>query len=233
MLFEDNARIRNERYTASSVKKAVAYYRVSTKRQGKSGLGLEAQRISVRQFASLRQIKLLYEFVEVEKGKIIERPILKKALDECIQQNATLLIAKVDRLARRVLFISTLMESNVSFIAVDKPYADEYELHMEAANAQRESKLISKRTREALQAAKLRGIKLGTGIRKVHRQQRMAYRKYSIKMKPNIKRLKQKGFTTVRSIVVKLNEKNIKTFRGGTTKWHVSTVHRLLKQLGY
>lgn len=214
-----------------AINKAIAYYRVSSKRQGKSGLGLAAQRHAVREFASRSKMKVYAEYKEVESGKVVNRPLLLKALDECKKQNATLLIAKVDRLARNLVFIATLMESNVRFIAIDKPYADEYELHMEAANAQRESRICSMRTKAALQAAKRRGIKLGTSIVRLHKKQRWAYKRFARKMKPLVKRLRRNGFETIRELTIILNEKKVKTFRGGNTRWHLSTVHRLLGQI--
>jgi DNA invertase Pin-like site-specific DNA recombinase len=213
------------------MKKAVAYYRVSSKRQGKSGLGLDAQRKAVRDFAAMAKMTIVAEFMEVESGKKNDRPVLSLVLAACGKHDATLLIAKLDRLARRLIFIATLMESSVRFISVDKPHADEYELHIDAANAQRESKLISQRTKEALQAAKRRGIKLGTSVKGLLRARRRKYKLFAKKLKPTIKRFQKMGFTSVRALVKILNDKKIKTVTGGSTKWHVSTVHKLLKQL--
>lgn len=211
------------------MKKAVAYCRVSSKRQGKSGLGLEAQDKAIWDFAQQNKMDIVAEFKEVESGSNNDRPIMAQVLEACKKHDATLLIARVDRLARRLLFIATLMESDIRFISVDRPYADEYELHMEAANAQRESRIISKRTREALQAAKRRGVKLGTAIKWLLRKRRREYKAFAMKLKPKIRLLQKRGYRSVRELVSVLNEKGVKTFTGGETRWHISTVHRLLK----
>lgn len=213
------------------MQKAVAYYRVSSKRQGKSGLGLDAQRKAVRDFAAYRKIKIIAEFTEVESGKKDNIPGLSNVLDACKEHNATLLIAKLDRLARRLIFIATLMESSIRFISVDKPHADEYELHIDAANAQRESKIISQRTRDALQAAKRRGIKLGTAVKWLLKKKRLEYKAFAKQLRPKIKGFQKMGFTSVRALAKVLNDKKIKTFTGGNSRWHISTVHRLLKEL--
>jgi len=136
-----------------------AYYRVSTPRQGISGLGLEAQRA-----AALRHIgtgEMTAEYTEVESGKRNEnRPKLKAALEHCRRCRAILLIASLDRLARNV-FISGLMESGVPFVAADMPPATPFEIHIRAAMAEEEARKISQRTKCALAAAKARGVKLG------------------------------------------------------------------------
>lgn len=213
------------------MKKAVAYCRVSSKRQGKSGLGLEAQRKAIQEFARQNNMHIIAEFKEVESGRKNDRPIMAQVLETCKRSKATLLIARVDRLARRLLFIVTLMESDIPFISVDRPHADEYELHMEAANAQRESKIISKRTTDSLRIAKLRGVKLGTAVFELIRKKRQQYKAFAKRMKPVIIRLQKKGITTTRQLVAALNDKHIKTFQGHECHWHNSTVHRLLKAI--
>lgn len=141
---------------------AVAYYRVSTQKQGVSGLGLEAQRASVQAYAEAQGLSVAQEFTEVESGRKKNRPQLQAALEQCRRTGARLLIAKLDRLARNVAFISTLMESGVDFTAVDMPEADRLTLHVMAAVAEREAELISSRTKAALAARKARGLTLGT-----------------------------------------------------------------------
>lgn len=138
----------------------VAYYRVSTQRQGQSGLGLEAQRAAVREFVGMNP--LFSEFTEVESGTKSDRPELGKALAMAKAKKAVLVIAKLDRLARNVHFISGLLESGVQFIAVDMPEADRTFLQMAAVFAEWEARKISERTKAALQAAKDRGITLGS-----------------------------------------------------------------------
>ena len=131
----------------------VAYYRVSTDRQGVSGLGLEAQRRAVADFAAGRG-GILAEFTEVESGRKNDRPELRAALAACQRERAILVIAKLDRLARNVAFIAGLMESGVEFVAVDMPQANRLTIHILAAVAEHEREMISQRTRAALQAAK-------------------------------------------------------------------------------
>lgn len=139
----------------------VAYFRVSTVRQGQSGLGLEAQQAAVQNF--LRgDAALVATFVEIESGKKNARPQLAAAMARARQEDAVLLVAKLDRLARNVAFLAALMESRVRFQAVDLPAADEFTLHILAAVAQKEASAISARTREALAAKKARGFSLGT-----------------------------------------------------------------------
>src|SRR4051794_1999837 len=138
----------------------IAYYRVSTDRQGASGLGLEAQRATVLRHLATDQ--LAAEYTEVESGKKhTNRPQLLAALQECRKRRATLVIAKLDRLGRNVAFISALMESGAEFVCCDNPHANRLMLHMLAAFAEHEREQISQRTKAALAAAKARGVKLG------------------------------------------------------------------------
>jgi DNA invertase Pin-like site-specific DNA recombinase len=141
--------------------KFVSYLRVSTERQGRSGLGLEAQRAAVEQYLNGGQWQLVAEYVEVETGKRSDRPELARALAHCRRAGATLIIAKLDRLARNVAFVANLMESGADFVACDFPQANRLTIHILAAVAEHEAKMISERTRAALAAAKARGVKLG------------------------------------------------------------------------
>jgi DNA invertase Pin-like site-specific DNA recombinase len=139
----------------------VSYLRVSTARQGASGLGLEAQRAAVASYSSGRGLNHVAEFVEVESGTKADRPQLGAALTACRLHRATLIIAKLDRLARNVAFIANLMDGGVEFVACDMPHANRLTLHLLAAIAEHEREMISQRTRAALQAAKARGARLG------------------------------------------------------------------------
>lgn len=212
------------------MKKAVAYYRVSTARQGQSGLGLDAQKKAVTDFVRTNGYVMDKEFIEIESGKKDNRPILAKALIRCKTFKATLVIAKLDRLARNVRFISTLMESKVDFKAVDNPYAEDFILHIMAAFAQHERVQISKRTIAALRAAKSRGVKLGTyGSEVLSIENRQKAIVFSDKMKPIIELLQAKGIKTVRSIANELNRLEIPTYRN--SKWYPTTVHTLVKRI--
>lgn len=147
---------------ASDKKNLVAYLRVSTKKQGSSGLGLEAQRAAVAEFAEREGLKVVAEFVEVESGKRSDRPQLAAAAQHCRAARATLVVAKLDRLARNVAFLSALMESSLEFIALDNLHANKFTLHVLAAVAEQEARATSERTKVALAAAKRRGVKLGS-----------------------------------------------------------------------
>jgi DNA invertase Pin-like site-specific DNA recombinase len=210
----------------------VAYYRVSTAGQGRSGLGLEAQRAAVRQF--LGDAPLLAEFVEVESGKRSDRPQLVAALAAAKKAKATLVIAKLDRLARNVHLVSGLMESGVDFVAADNPHANRLTLHILAAVAEDEAKRISERTIAALAAAKARGVKLGNPKIAELAQRRKATEQAraganAAGLDDVVRGLRSEGFVTVRQIVEQLNSRGVPTPKGG--RWHIVTVHRLLKRL--
>ena len=143
--------------------KLIAYYRVSTKRQGQSGLGLQAQQTAVAVYATASQAEIVGQYTEVESGKQHEnRPQLQAALSHAHGLKAVLVVAKLDRLARNVAFTSALMESNAEFICCDQPRANRLTIHILAAVAEDEARRISERTKAALQAAKARGVKLGS-----------------------------------------------------------------------
>ena len=137
----------------------IVYYRVSTKKQGQSGLGLEAQRTIVENFIKGNQV--IAEFTEIETGKSANRPQLNKALECCKSNNATLVVAKLDRLARNLHFVTSLQAANVDFVCCDMPSANRLTIHIIAAIAENEAQLISQRTKAALAEKKKQGIKLG------------------------------------------------------------------------
>lgn len=214
------------------MKEAIAYYRVSTDRQGVSRLGLDAQRQAVQTFTSMNGYHLIAEFIEVETARRNNRPVLKEALDNCSQAHATLLIAKLDRLARNVAFVSRLMEASVDFKAVDNPHASKLIVHIMAAFAEHERDMISERTSAALQQAKGRGVELGKyGKYVLAVQNRQMADDFALAMLPVIAELKQKGITTIRAIAQELNRREMPTFRK-RDKWYPTTVHNIMKRLG-
>jgi DNA invertase Pin-like site-specific DNA recombinase len=145
--------------------KFVAYYRVSSKRQGRSGLGLEAQQAAAAGHVAREGGRIVREFTEVESGtgrKLKKRKELLAAIEFCRASKATLLVAKLDRLARDVLFTATLMRSGIPFVCCDNPHATALTIHLLAAVAEDEARRIAERTRDALAAAKRRGVKLGS-----------------------------------------------------------------------
>ena len=221
--------------------KFCAYYRVSTKRQGISGLGLDAQRDAVRRFVGAGE--LVAEFEEVESGKRNDRPALDAALRECRLSGATLLIAKLDRLARSVAFLSKLMEDRTDFVAVDMPQANRLMVHVMAAMAEHERDMISLRTKAALQAARERGTRLG-GRRGSFRieDQGDAGRLRSIAVRSNrslarasevgevLTSLKAGGVTSLKGLAGALNDRSIPAPRGGT--WCAGQVRRVIARAG-
>ena len=213
------------------MKSAIAYYRVSTGRQGESGLGIEAQIKAVRDYAKTCGYALADEIIEIESGKNDQRPALKKALRQCRRQQSTLLVARLDRMSRSVNFITNLIESGVDFQAIDVPSGEKFILHIMAAVAEYERDQISKRTSLALQAAKARGIKLGVYgsdvLSKRNREQSLCFAR---EMQPVIASLAEDGFTSVRAVAKELNKRRIPTYRNDGSKWHASTVHKIINQ---
>jgi len=143
------------------MKKYIAYYRVSTQKQGSSGLGLEAQRTAVRNFIG-SDSEILTEYTDIESGKRNDRPNLLQAIADCKEKNATLIIAKLDRLSRNASFIFTLRDTGVKFIAVDMPEANSVTIGIMAVLAQDERERISQRTKVALDELRKQGVKLGS-----------------------------------------------------------------------
>ncbi len=210
-------------------RKYVAYFRVSTTKQGRSGLGLEAQKQAITQF--LNGAVPIAEFVEVESGKNSDRPQLDAALAAARKAKATLVIAKLDRLARNVAFIANLMESRVPFVCCDRPNAKPFELHIYAAMAEEEARAISQRTKEALAMARAKGVRLGApdplkGSAKGVKIIKDKANRYAANVLPIIEKIRTSGVTTLAGIAEELNTRNVKTARGG--RWQATTVHRVL-----
>ncbi len=217
----------------------VSYLRVSTARQGASGLGLEAQRASVAAHLNGGDWTLLREIVEIESGKRNDRPALAEALRLCRQQKATLVIAKLDRLARNVHFISGLMESGVEFLAVDMPSANRFVVHILAAVAEQEAEAISKRTKAALAAARERGTVLGgrrvspERFQEIGSAARQTFSAQAAKGRaqvlPVIAEIQGQGISTLRAIAAELNLRTVDAPRGG--QWSAVQVQRVLARV--
>jgi DNA invertase Pin-like site-specific DNA recombinase len=219
------------------VQQAIAYYRVSTARQGRSGLGIEAQRDAVTRFAVAEGFELIGEFVEVETGKgsdaLDRRPQLAAALATGRQKKCPVIVAKLDRLSRDVAFISGLMAQRVPFIVAELGIdADPFMLHLYAALAEKERRLISERTKAALAARKAQGVRLGN--RRNAREAGALGRSvqsaeacsFAAKTMPIVEVIRSTGVTDLRRIAQALNDRGVRTARGA--RWHVSNVKNLL-----
>jgi DNA invertase Pin-like site-specific DNA recombinase len=216
--------------------KFVAYYRVSTDKQGKSGLGLEAQQETVKQHLAHCSGEIIEHFTEVESGKKNDRPELEKALRKCRLTGATLIIARLDRLSRNATFLMSLMDSKVKFVCADMPEANNFTVQILAVMAQYESKLISDRTKAALQAAKARGVKLGnpnlhlvrnSDTDKARNAHIASAAKRNEELLSVVRELEaEHGNLSLRQTAKLLNDANYNTARGN--KFHANSVKRLL-----
>jgi DNA invertase Pin-like site-specific DNA recombinase len=206
----------------------VAYYRVSTDRQGRSGLGLAAQQAAVRSY--LGTAKPIAEFTEIETGRRNDRPELDRALGLCRKRKARLVIAKLDRLSRNLAFIAALMDSGVEFVAVDNPHATRLTLHILAAVAEHEREMIADRTKAALQAAKARGIRLGrNGADRLAPAYRAKAIERARQLAPLLAELKAAGLSA-RQIAAQLTARGIPTPTGA--RWHAQTIIRMIYRAG-
>jgi len=223
--------------------KYIAYYRVSTQKQGASGLGLQAQQEAVAHYLNGGKWELVGQFIETETGKgadaLAKRPQLRAAMDACRKSGAKLLIAKLDRLARNVHFVTGLMEASkgngknaVKFVACDMPEANDLTIHIMAAFAEHEAKRISERTKDALRAAKARGTLLGTaGITnlKPNIEARQADADgFAEKLRGQVDGFKLRGLPQ-RKMVAELNCLGIRTAKGA--EWSLIQLQRLMKRL--
>jgi len=207
----------------------VGYIRVSTDRQAASGLGLEAQRTAIEQYAARQGREIIEIYVEAESGKLKDRPQLNAALAHCRRAKATLVIAKLDRLARNVAFVSALMETGTEFVAVDAPFANRLMIHVLSAVAEWEREQISERTKAALAAAKARGVKLGTYGAVLGARKREEANRYAEAVRPAFIAARNAGCISLREYVAHLSVAGTPTPNGG--KWHPSNVSLILRRL--
>ncbi len=221
--------------------KFISYLRVSTNKQGLSGLGLEAQRADIETYLNGGDWQLLREFVEVESGKNDNRPKLQAALSACQTTGSTLVIAKLDRLSRDAHFLLGLQKANVKFIAVDMPQANELTVGIMALVAQEERKAISQRTKAALTAAKARGVQLGNpdNLKSEHAQKGRAMGTAAIKekasvfaerMSPIINEYLEQGLS-LNAVARQLNADGVLTARGKDGSWTARTVKNVIEKV--
>jgi DNA invertase Pin-like site-specific DNA recombinase len=221
--------------------KFVSYLRVSTQKQGQSGLGLDAQRAAIDAFLRQRHGRALRSFTEIESGKNNARPQLEQALHLSKVTGATLVIAKLDRLSRNAAFLLALRDSGVKFVAADMPDANDLTVGIMALVAQQEREAISRRTQEALKAAKAKGIRLGNpnGASALKRADkgnaasicviRAKADQHAMNLKPVLIALRQEGISSLSGIATALNEREMRTPRGG--RWHKSSVRNLIARI--
>lgn len=220
--------------------KAVSYLRVSTQRQGRSGLGLEAQQAAIREFAEREGIELVGEYVEVETGKgadaLSRRPQLAAALRDAKKQGAHVAVAKLDRLSRDVHFVSGLMAERVPFVVAELGSdVDPFVLHLFAALSEKERALISQRTKAALSVVKARGVALGNRTNLDQAQaagvasNRKAANEFAARVWPLIRAYRAEGLS-LRAIAERLNRTGVATARGG--QWQAAQVSAIVKRIG-
>ncbi len=220
-----------------STPRFVAYHRVSTDKQNRSGLGLEAQRVAVAAHVAGARGTVVASFIEVESGRRKDRPQLAAALSAARVHRAVLVIAKLDRLARNVHFVSGLMESGVEFVAADMPTVNRLTVHILAAVAEEEARMISARTKAALAAAKARGIRLGNpNLRAGSPEQARAAnavkteraRVRAADVLPFIDQAQRAGATTLQQLADALAARGVPTPSGRGTRWHPVQVARVM-----
>jgi DNA invertase Pin-like site-specific DNA recombinase len=233
---------RNQAAATTAPRTIIAYYRVSTAKQGASGLGLEAQRHAVDSYLAHvnHGARRLAEFTEIESGRKRDRPQLHKALERCKLTGATLVIARLDRLSRNASFLLSLKAAGVPFVACDNPHADNFTVGLLALIAEREAETISRNTKLALQAAKARGITLGSPLGAAAFGDRSGWRASAairtakaehraIELRDTILELNSAGVNTLAALASALNERQVQL--PGDGRWHPMTVSRLLKRL--
>jgi DNA invertase Pin-like site-specific DNA recombinase len=210
----------------------VVYKRVSTVAQGQSGLGLDGQALSIQRFLAANGGQAVAEFTEIESGKRADRPQLKAAILLCQRHGHKLLVAKLDRLARNLHFITTLQQSKIDFVAVDNPHATPFVIQILCAVAEQEALAISQRTKSALEAAKRRGIQLGAKNPQATlplalaaiQTRKTAYNESMLKV---IREIQAVGITSLKGLAAALEKRGERTSRGGT-RWTATAVRRVL-----
>jgi DNA invertase Pin-like site-specific DNA recombinase len=211
------------------MKIAIAYYRVSTERQGKSGLGLEAQQAAVTYYCRLHEYDLIQEIQEIKSTRK-ERPRLREAFKSCFKMNATLIVARLDRLGRDVEEIAHNVKKRVDIVVTDNPYADRVTIHILAAVAEEQRRIISETTKVALQAAKLRGTQLGKHGKVLAQKNKQVANEFAQQLVPLLKEFTAGGIKTYRAISDEMNRRKVPTFRPGS-RWHIKSVYNVLSRI--
>ena len=214
------------------MKNYITYYRVSTRKQGDSGLGLEGQRVAVERFTHDGEV--IAEFTEVESGSKTDRPQLKLALEAAKKNQATLVVAKLDRLSRNVRFTADLLDSGVDFIACDNPHANRMTIQLLAVFAEQELRMISQRTKAGLEAAKSRGVKLGAASPKYSRvymageKRAKRTKPYPVQMTNIITQMRSDGVSFAK-VADTLNKQGWESRSG--SPFNAKTVHRIVGEI--
>jgi DNA invertase Pin-like site-specific DNA recombinase len=210
--------------------KFVAYYRVSTEKQGRSGLGLEAQEYAVKTYVASVNGELAMEYKEIESGKKSKRKELLEAIAFCKKNKCKLIIAKLDRLSRDIEFIAKLQKSNLDFICADMPSANRLTINLMSVMAQHEREMISKRTREGLAAAKARGVKLGNkgNLKKGRKIQMAAADEFANTIWEIVEPMISSGMSQ-QEIADRLNRNGVKTARDG--RWSRNQLYRIIQRV--
>lgn len=211
------------------MKSVIAYYRVSTGKQGRSGLGLEAQQHAVKHYCDSNGLHLMMEIQEVKSTRK-RRIFLENAFALCQKHGTSLIVARLDRLGRDVEEIARNIKLPVDIIVADNPHANRFTIHILAAVAEEQRRTISENTKSALQAAKKRGVLLGTNGIALARQNKAAALEFAKKLQPIITKLKADGICSTRKLATELNRLSIPTFRSGG-RWHRTSVYNLLSRL--
>jgi DNA invertase Pin-like site-specific DNA recombinase len=211
------------------MKLVIAYYRVSTGKQGKSKLGLEAQQDAVRHYCECNRLHSLMEIQEIRSTRK-RRILLEEAFTLCRKHKASLIVATLDRLGRDVEEIAHNIKMNIDIIVADNPHANRFTIHILAAVAEEQRRTISENTKKALQAAKRRGVELGRNGRVLALQNKISAYEFARMHQSTIFKFNAQGIWSTRKIAGELNRLNIPTFRKGG-RWHRTTVYNMLKRL--
>lgn len=218
------------RTPTKQIKKGVVLLRVSTRRQGRSGLGLTAQRRIIDYYFKINKIVLVKVFIEIGSGRPRNRPKTQKTIEYCRTHGIPLYVANQSRLARNVGFICDLIESGFEFFSVESPMADEYQKLFQALIDQKAADDIRRNTKNSMVSARDKGVKFGGNSKKRIKTMLRKKKAFLKKMRPIIRKMERRGITTQRGILSELNRRKIRTYHK-KTGWHVSTVHQLLHDL--